>query len=195
MAKRRHCHGKDTITTTTINLFRRMTTVVALSPTAASEEDDSHFNTAFPAAIDTYAATTVAAAVTIAFAAVIAASLPSQLLSSLSLLAGVCVGKRSYWHDAGRRNIGRHKKMSPTCRDDISDMSATDKNVCPLRGEADRHKSQHCQPRQRQCNYKAATRRQGCEGNQLWHHRWQGTRDSFYGRRHLRYVHCLTYLR
>ena len=36
--------------------------------------------------------------------------------------------------------------MSPTCWDDISDMSATDKNVCRLRGVADRHICRHCQP-------------------------------------------------
>ncbi len=61
--------------------------------------------------------------------------------------AGVCVGNRSYRHDPNTRKIGRHKKMSPTCRDDIFDMSATDTNVCRLRGGADRHKSRHCQPR------------------------------------------------
>ena len=33
------------------------------------------------------------------------------------------------------------------CRDDISDMSATDKNVSHLRGVAYRHIHQHCQPR------------------------------------------------
>jgi hypothetical protein len=37
--------------------------------------------------------------------------------------------------------------MLPTCWDNIFDMSATDKNVCCLRGEDDRHKSRHCQPR------------------------------------------------
>ena len=37
--------------------------------------------------------------------------------------------------------------MSPTCRDDISDMSATEKNVCRLRGVANRHICRHCQPR------------------------------------------------
>jgi hypothetical protein len=36
--------------------------------------------------------------------------------------------------------------MSPTCRDNISNMSATDKNVCRLRGVADRHICRHCQP-------------------------------------------------
>ena len=37
--------------------------------------------------------------------------------------------------------------MLPTCQDDISDMSATDKNVCRLRGVANRHICRHCQPR------------------------------------------------
>ena len=40
----------------------------------------------------------------------------------------------------------RVKRMSPTCRADIGDMSATDTNVCRLGGVADRYKSQHCQP-------------------------------------------------
>jgi hypothetical protein len=60
---------------------------------------------------------------------------------------GVCAGNRSYRHDANSRKIGRHNRMSPTCRDDISDMSVTDKNVCRLRGVADRHICRHCQPR------------------------------------------------
>ena len=51
---------------------------------------------------------------------------------------GVCVGNRSNRHDADSQKNGRHNRMSPTCRDDISDMSATDKNVCRLRGVADR---------------------------------------------------------
>jgi hypothetical protein len=59
---------------------------------------------------------------------------------------GLCVGNRSHRHDADSRKIGRHNRMSPTCRDDISDMSATDKNVCRLRGVADRHICRHCQP-------------------------------------------------
>jgi len=25
-----------------------------------------------------------------------------------------------------------------------------------------------------QCNYKATARQQGCEGNRLWRHKWQG---------------------
>ncbi len=37
--------------------------------------------------------------------------------------------------------------MLPTWWADIVDMSATDKNVCCLRGGANRHKSRHCQPR------------------------------------------------
>jgi hypothetical protein len=36
--------------------------------------------------------------------------------------------------------------MLLTCQADIVNMLATDKNVCCLRGGADRHKSQHCQP-------------------------------------------------
>ena len=59
---------------------------------------------------------------------------------------GMCVGIRSHRHDADSRKIGRFNRMSPTCRDDISDMSATDKNVCRLRGAADRHICRHCQP-------------------------------------------------
>ena len=39
--------------------------------------------------------------------------------------------------------------MSPTCLDDIFDMSATDKSVFRLRGVANRHICQHCQPRRR----------------------------------------------
>ncbi len=61
--------------------------------------------------------------------------------------AGKCVGNRSRRHDADSQKKERHKRMSPTCRDDISDMSATDKNVCRLRGVADRHICRHCQPR------------------------------------------------
>ncbi len=61
--------------------------------------------------------------------------------------AGVCVGGRSRRHDADSLKIGQHNRMSPTCRADIVDMLATDKNVCRLRGGADRHKSRHCQPR------------------------------------------------
>ena len=60
--------------------------------------------------------------------------------------AGACVSNRSYRHDADRQKIGWHKRMLPTCRDDIFNMSATDKIVCRLRGGADRHKSRHCQP-------------------------------------------------
>jgi hypothetical protein len=59
---------------------------------------------------------------------------------------GVCVGNRSHRHDTDSRKIGRHNRMSPMCRDDISDMSATDKCVCRLRGVADRHICRHCQP-------------------------------------------------
>ncbi len=61
--------------------------------------------------------------------------------------AGVCVDSRSHRHDADSLKIGRHNRMLPMCRVDIFDILATDKNVCPLRGGADRHKSQHCQPR------------------------------------------------
>ena len=62
---------------------------------------------------------------------------------------GVCVGnRRSHQHDADSQKNGRHNRMLPTCWDDISDMSATDKNVCHLRGVADRHICQHCQPSQ-----------------------------------------------
>ena len=39
------------------------------------------------------------------------------------------------------QKIGRHNRMLPTCRDDIRDMLATDRNVCRLRGVANRHKS------------------------------------------------------
>ncbi len=60
--------------------------------------------------------------------------------------AGVCVGGRSHRHDANSLKIGQHNRMSPTCWSDIVDMSATDKNVCRLRGGADRHKSRYCQP-------------------------------------------------
>jgi hypothetical protein len=74
-ARRRHCHGKDTIAVTTINRHRRTTAT-------ASEDDDSHFNAAFAAAVDIAAATAVAAAVTIAFAAAIAAV--------LALSAAIC---------------------------------------------------------------------------------------------------------
>jgi hypothetical protein len=59
---------------------------------------------------------------------------------------GVCVSNRSHQHYADSLQIGRHNRMSLTCRDDISDMSATDKNVCRLRGVADRHICRHCQP-------------------------------------------------
>jgi hypothetical protein len=58
----------------------------------------------------------------------------------------MCVGNRSHRHDADSQKIGRHNRMSLTCRDDISDMSATDKSVCHLRGVADRHICRHCQP-------------------------------------------------
>jgi hypothetical protein len=60
--------------------------------------------------------------------------------------AGVCVSGRSHQHDADSLKIGRHNRMLPMCRADIVNMSATDKNVYPLRGGADRHKSRHCQP-------------------------------------------------
>jgi hypothetical protein len=63
--------------------------------------------------------------------------------------AGVCVGGRSHQHNSNSLNIGRHNRMSPRCQADIVDMSATDKNVCRLRGGANRHKSRHCQPRRR----------------------------------------------
>jgi hypothetical protein len=62
---------------------------------------------------------------------------------------GVCVGNRSHRHDADSQKISRHNRMSPTCRDDISDMSTTDKNVYRLTGAADRHICRHCQPRVR----------------------------------------------
>ncbi len=62
------------------------------------------------------------------------------------IYAGVCVGGRSHRHNADSLKIGRHNRMSLTCRADIVDMLATEKNVCHLRGGADRHKSQHCQP-------------------------------------------------
>jgi hypothetical protein len=48
---------------------------------------------------------------------------------------GKCVGNRSRQHDADSQKNGRHNRISPTCRDDISDMSA------------DRHICRHCQPR------------------------------------------------
>ena len=59
---------------------------------------------------------------------------------------GLCAGNRSHRHDADSRKIGRHNRMSPTYRDDISDMLATDKNVCRLTGVAGRHICRHCQP-------------------------------------------------
>jgi hypothetical protein len=59
--------------------------------------------------------------------------------------AGVCVGGMSHRHDIDSLKIGRHNRMLPTCR--VVFMSATDKNVCCLRGGADRYKSRHCQPR------------------------------------------------
>jgi len=61
-------------------------TVVALSPTAASDDDNSHFKAAFAAAINIATATAIAAAITIAFTAAIAASSPSQPLSPSSSL-------------------------------------------------------------------------------------------------------------
>jgi hypothetical protein len=64
-ARRRHCHSKDTIATTTIDRHCRTTA-------AASKDDCSHFNAAFAEAVDISAATAVAAAITIAFAATIA---------------------------------------------------------------------------------------------------------------------------
>jgi hypothetical protein len=67
-SRRRHCHGKDSIATTTIDRHRRTTAV-------ASEDDNSHFNAAFAAAVNIAAATAVAAAITIAFTAAIAAVL------------------------------------------------------------------------------------------------------------------------
>ena len=44
--------------------------------------------------------------------------------------------------------VGKKKlnRMLPACRPDIVDMSATDTNVCPLGGVADRHTSRHYQP-------------------------------------------------
>ena len=59
----------------------------------------------------------------------------------------MCVGNRSHRHNPDSQKNCRHNRMLPTCRDDISDMSVTDKNVCRLRGVADRHICQHCQPR------------------------------------------------
>ncbi len=46
-----------------------------------------------------------------------------------------------------RQKMGRLNRMSPTCRPNIVNMSATDTNVCRLGGVAYRHKSRHCQPR------------------------------------------------
>jgi hypothetical protein len=66
---------------------------------------------------------------------------------------GVFVGNRSHRHDADSQKIGRHNRMLSTCRDDISDKSATDKNVCCLRGVADRHICPHCQPSRQRCCY------------------------------------------
>ncbi len=60
--------------------------------------------------------------------------------------AGVCVGDRSHWHYADNKKNGQQNRMSPTCWDDICNMSATYKTVCCLRGGADRHKSWYCQP-------------------------------------------------
>ena len=81
-ARRRHCHGKDTIATSTINQHCPTTA-------ASSEDDDSHFNAAFAAARNTVAATAVAATVTIAFAAAIAAILALSAAITVVVIAAV----------------------------------------------------------------------------------------------------------
>ena len=82
MARRRHCHGKDTIATTTIDQHCRTTA-------AASEDDNSRFNTAFAAAVNIAAATAVAAAITIAFSAAIAAVLALSAAITVVVVAAV----------------------------------------------------------------------------------------------------------
>ena len=59
--------------------------------------------------------------------------------------SGVCVGNSLPRHDPDSQpKKGQLNRMSPTCRANIHNMSATD--VCRLGGVADRHKSRHCQP-------------------------------------------------
>jgi hypothetical protein len=70
---------------------------------------------------------------------------PACINHALRACRKVC-RKWCHRHNADSWKIGRHIRMLPTCRDDISDMSATDKNVCHLRGVADRHICRHCQP-------------------------------------------------
>ena len=82
MARRHHCHGKDTITNTFIGQHRRTTA-------AASEVDGSHFNTAFAAAVDIAAATAVTVAVTITFTAAIAAVLALSAAITAVIIAAV----------------------------------------------------------------------------------------------------------
>ncbi len=57
-----------------------------------------------------------------------------------------CVGDTIPRHDFVGEKIGQLKRMLPTCRADIVNMSATDTNVCRLGGVADRHKSRLYQP-------------------------------------------------
>jgi hypothetical protein len=78
-SRRRHCHGKDTIATTTIDRHCRMTAV-------ASEDDDSHFNAAFAAAIDIAAATADALPSPLHSLQPLPPSSPSQPLSPSSSL-------------------------------------------------------------------------------------------------------------
>ena len=82
LSRRRHCHVKDTIATTTIDRHRHRTA-------AASEDDDSHFNTSFAAAVDIAAATAITAAVTIAFAAAIAVVLTLSAAITVVVVAAV----------------------------------------------------------------------------------------------------------
>ena len=78
-SRRCHCHGKDTIATTTIDRHCRMTA-------AASEDDDSHFNTAFAAAIDIAVATADALPSPLHSLQPLPPSSPSQPLSPSSSL-------------------------------------------------------------------------------------------------------------
>ena len=82
MARRRHCHGKYTIATTTIDQHRHTTAT-------ASEDDNSHFNAAFAVAVDIAVATTVVAAITIAFTAAIAVVLALSAAITVVVVAAV----------------------------------------------------------------------------------------------------------
>jgi hypothetical protein len=77
---------------------------------------------------------------------------------------GKCVGDKSHRHSPDSQNIGRHNRMTPMCRADIHDMSATDTIVWRLGGAADRRQThrvcRHFQPNRRR--WLVTRSRRGC---------------------------------